>query len=165
MSKTDVAEQHKRWKSRPIRPEAVEVQANRAALLRISENLMALTERGLDLALGLSIVQVWDADVAQYVPPDKDQCMALTTDPSLLPQLVKSGSARIYLVPPDKDMLRDLMNRSMGKAPTASEADLRDRVALMHTQHEQLARIIHDVVPPQYLTEVAAQLRAIAGDD
>lgn len=164
-SREDVVARHSQWKERPVRPSSVEVQASRAAVLKIAENLGQLMERALDLALGLTVVQVYDAQVGGYQEPSDEQALALATDPTLLPALASEGLARVYVRPPDPGMLRDLLNRGLGKAPTATERTIQEEQARLASQHQMLAEAIRNVVPPQYLAPIRAELQRLAGDD
>lgn len=116
-----------------------------------------------DLALGHRVVLVYDARQRKHIEPTPEQAQALREDESLLPALVETGQARVYLKSPDVTAIKLLMGYVMGQVPTPTEVTLRDELLQAREDHALLARALREYVPAQYLAPVSAELRRIAG--
>jgi hypothetical protein len=161
-NKGSVAAQHATWKNRPTSFSTAQQQASRQALDRMAADLDAVRQRLMDLALGLQIVQVYSPGSKQYEPATEDQALQLASDPTLLPALLDTNMARIYVQAPDLNAIRTVMQYTMGKAPSAGEAELRNRLEEREREHQLLARVIQQHVPAQYYATIAAELERIA---
>ena len=163
-TKGSLAAAHAQWKNRPTSFSSAQQHATRAALDKMAADLDAVRQRLMDLALGLSLVQVYNPGMKQYELPDAHQAREMASDPTLLPALMESNMARIYVQPPDLTAIRTVMQYTMGKAPSAAEAELRARLEEREREHQLLARVIQEHVPAHYYGAIAAELDRIAAN-
>lgn len=156
-----VATRHNAWKQR--QPSASSSRAAGEALEKLAGDLDGFRQALADMALGVRVVLVYNQVQRKHIEPTEEQVAALREDPDLLPALIETGQARVYLRPPDVSALKLAMGYVMGGTPTATEAGLREQVMQAHRDHALLAQILRDHVPAEYLAPVSAELRRLAG--
>lgn len=136
-----------------------------SAMRTMADALPDTTASLIDLARGVRVVQVLDGGTGTWKALPPAQGGVLGREPLVLQAMLDSGTARVYISPPDLDAIRVLHERIMGKAPTHTELAMKPRFDQLVADHAALAEVITRHVPQEYLGPVVAFLERVARRD
>lgn len=159
-SLADRARQHREW-NRIRSAEPTNHKAAKSVLQRFSEVADAASERVIDAAMGIRLVEFLTP--AGYVTASATQALELASKPQQVWEAIDQGGARIYLKEPNLDAARQILDRVMGRAPNATERLVLGRLEQAEQDRLFLAEVLREYVDPTAYPHIRARLEVIAG--